>query len=170
MHRVDGQDYAAGNLFRAGNPLTGEQATELTADVLNALQQEIAHVVEAEGLALVKVDNTQLHQAIVLAIARVAVPYIAAARGPRYVAAAAALTPGTVLVDSFAASFVLTLPAAPVLGDAIELIDARATWGTNPVTIARNGNNIEGLAQDLLLNVSDQRLIVWFNDTEWRLN
>lgn len=70
MHRVDGADFAAGNLFREGNPALGLLATQLTADIMNAFQQEIATVIENEGIALVKADNTQLKTAIEKTVVR----------------------------------------------------------------------------------------------------
>ncbi|MDB5966844.1 MAG: Phage-related tail fiber protein [Polaromonas sp.] len=90
--------------------------------------------------------------------------------GMRYVNSARAVSTGSpYLVDSSAGSFNLTLPGAPTLGDGIEFIDARSTWGTNTVTLLRNGQTIMAAAQDLVLNVSDQRFTIWFNGSDWRL-
>jgi hypothetical protein len=65
MHRVDGPGATPGNLFTEGNPATAVPATTVTADIMNALQEEICAVIEqGGGLALDKPDNTQLLQAI----------------------------------------------------------------------------------------------------------
>ena len=42
-----------------------------------------------------------------------------------------------------------TLPASPTLGDFISFIDYNATFDTNNLTVARNGNPIQGSATDL---------------------
>lgn len=68
MHRIDGPGHI-GNQFTEGNPTTGTPATEVTADILNALQEEVAAVIEGAGLALIKADNAQLLEAIGLLIA-----------------------------------------------------------------------------------------------------
>lgn len=66
MHRIDGADATPANLFTEGNPTSGAQATVVTADWLNAVQQEICAVVEGAGLALDKLNNAQLLAAIAL--------------------------------------------------------------------------------------------------------
>ena len=171
MHRVDGQDYAPGHLFREGDPVNGILATQVTADIMNALQEEICAVIQGEDIDLVKADNTQLRQAVVAMIARLT-PGNAAMR---YVSADAPIVKGPpYLVDSYNGSFTLTLPPLEQLahGYAIELIDPRETWGAHPVLLARNGNTIEGYADDLSLNVSYQRFTIWWDQVggnTWRL-
>ena len=53
---------------------------------------------------------------------------------------------------SFAAR-TLTLPANPPAGSWVEIWDAVGTFGANNLTIARNGQNIMGLAQDMIVDV-----------------
>jgi microcystin-dependent protein len=50
--------------YRAGNPATGQSATELSFDTMNAVQEEIAGVIEGASIALVPGNNTQLIAAI----------------------------------------------------------------------------------------------------------
>lgn len=69
MHRIDGVGATIDNLFTEGNPGTGTPATQVTADFMNAVQEEIAHVIEEAELELDKEDNTQLHAAILALIA-----------------------------------------------------------------------------------------------------
>lgn len=64
MHRIDGPGAAPGGFFRAGDPSTGTPATTVTPEWCNSVQDEIAHVVEAAGIALDKTDNSQLLEAI----------------------------------------------------------------------------------------------------------
>lgn len=58
-----------------------------------------------------------------------------------------------IAANTLAGSFTLTLPSNPAAGDAIDIFDYSDTFDTNPLTIARNGQNIEGLADDLVANV-----------------
>jgi hypothetical protein len=58
-----------------------------------------------------------------------------------------------IAADTSAGSFTLTLPANPAAGDAIDIFDYSDTFDTNPLTIGRNGKNIEGEAEDLVANV-----------------
>lgn len=64
MHRIDGAGATANNRFTEGNPTTGTPATAVTADFMNALQDELVAVIAEAGLALNKADNSQLRQAI----------------------------------------------------------------------------------------------------------
>ncbi|MDH5753429.1 MAG: hypothetical protein OEZ59_13545, partial [Deltaproteobacteria bacterium] len=63
MHRVDGPGHD-NNQFTEGDPGQGIEPTTVTADIANALQEEIAQTIEATGLGLEKADNTQLWKAI----------------------------------------------------------------------------------------------------------
>jgi len=71
MHRIDGDGHVD-NMFVEGNPATGQEATRVTADWLNAVQEEAVAVIEAAGLALDKEDNTQLLAAIMSILSSVA--------------------------------------------------------------------------------------------------
>jgi hypothetical protein len=65
MHRIDGQGALPGGHFTEGDPQTGEIPTTVTADWAEALQEEIAAVIEDGGeAALNKLDNGQLVAAI----------------------------------------------------------------------------------------------------------
>lgn len=63
MHRND-HPTAPGGHHRAGDPARGTPATVFTADLAEALQEEMAHVIEAFLGPLVKADNYQLKEAI----------------------------------------------------------------------------------------------------------
>lgn len=64
MHRIDTPGAGVGGVWITGNPITGIPSTIIGADFLNAAQEEIARVIEAEGFALDKSDNGQLRRAI----------------------------------------------------------------------------------------------------------
>jgi hypothetical protein len=52
-------------------------------------------------------------------------------------------------IDTTSATVTATLPSSPTLGDFISFIDYSGTFDTNNLTIARNGNKIQGDASDL---------------------
>ena len=52
-------------------------------------------------------------------------------------------------VNTSAAAITATLPASPTLGDFISFVDYSGTFDTNNLTVARNGNPIQGSATDL---------------------
>mgnify|MGYP006347675451 CR=1 FL=1 len=58
----------------------------------------------------------------------------------------------TYFCDTSAASFSLTLPASPMQGDRVGLIDALRSFALQPLTVLRNGQRIEGTEDDLLIN------------------
>jgi hypothetical protein len=64
MHRIDGADPGPGNSFVEGDPISGVPPTQITDDWLNAVQEEVAGVVEASGQILSKPNNAQLLAAI----------------------------------------------------------------------------------------------------------
>jgi hypothetical protein len=46
------------------------------------------------------------------------------------------------LVDTSGGGVIMTLPSSPTLGDKIQMIDVKGTYGTNNLTINNNGNPI----------------------------
>jgi len=74
MYRIDNPEATATiptpaiagapGFFQGGNPQAGVKATIVDADWLNAVQEEISHVIEQAGITLSKTDRTQLAQAL----------------------------------------------------------------------------------------------------------
>ena len=67
-------------------------------------------------------------------------------------------------VNTTTAAITATLPASPTLGDFVSFIDYAATFDTNNLTIARNGKNIQGVAEDLTVSVERAGLTLVFTD------
>ena len=67
-----------------------------------------------------------------------------------------------VAADTTAGAFTLTLPASPSNGDTVSILDYAGTFDTNNLTIARNGSNIESLAEDMTCNVEDAAFTLVF--------
>lgn len=63
MHRIDGAGHVD-RLFVAEDPATLRPPTEITPEIMNAFQEELATLIEWAGIALAKGDNTQLKQAL----------------------------------------------------------------------------------------------------------
>jgi hypothetical protein len=73
-------------------------------------------------------------------------------------------------VDTTAAR-TITLPAAPGVGDEVQIMDASGTAATNNITVLRNGNKINGLTEDAIIDVDmDMASFVYSGSTVgWRL-
>lgn len=56
------------------------------------------------------------------------------------------------IADTSGGVYTITLPASPSEGDSIKIGDG-GDWETNNLTVARNGSNIEGSADDFILNL-----------------
>lgn len=63
--------------------------------------------------------------------------------------------------------FTITLPAANLVeGDSIQIIDATGVTGASNITVARNGNRIQNLLNDLVINVNNSAItLVWSGST-----
>ena len=60
----------------------------------------------------------------------------------------------------------ITLPASPSAGDNVIVLDISGTASTANITVAANGNNITGAADDLLLDVDNASVsLVYINST-----
>jgi hypothetical protein len=76
-----------------------------------------------------------------------------------------------VFADTTSGIITLTLPASPVTGNRVRVLDPKGTWGTNKCIIARNGNKIAGYTSDLELTIpADSVELVFYSATsDWRL-
>ena len=68
-------------------------------------------------------------------------------------------------------AFTITLPASPVVGTQVTILDAGNYFDINNLTVGRNGSNINGAASDLTANVKGARIqLVYFNVGQgWRV-
>jgi hypothetical protein len=70
------------------------------------------------------------------------------------------------------AAVTLTLPESPLIGDTIMVTDVSAAGAaTNYITLARNGQPIQGLAEDLVIDITSASIkLMYSNSTAgWRL-
>ena len=67
-------------------------------------------------------------------------------------------------VNTTSAAITATLPASPTLGDEIAFIDYARTFDTNNLTVARNGNPIQGSATDLTVSIEGSGFTLVFVD------
>lgn len=145
MHRIDGPGNVA-NRFSQGDPTVGQQATMVTADWANAVQEEIAHVIEEAGIVLDKASSTQLYEALVALIAGVVGDGDGAVPTTRIVAAAGLATGG----GNLSADRTITVPKASA-GDV-----ATGTDDTKAVTsLALQG----GIGGQLLAGIGYKTLL-----------
>jgi hypothetical protein len=83
--------------------------------------------------------------------------------------ATTALSGSGYIADTTGGAFTVTLPATPVAGDRVVITDATGDWGTNNLTVGRNSSTIEGLAEDLVLNVSDLYVTLLYSGLTWQV-
>ena len=67
--------------------------------------------------------------------------------------------------NTTSSAFTVTLPASATIGDFISFIDYAGTFDTNNLTIARNGHNIQGVAEDLTVSVERAGLTLVYVDS-----
>jgi hypothetical protein len=74
-----------------------------------------------------------------------------------------------VLTDTTGGAFTVALPATPATGDQVVVADAGGVWGTNNLTVGRNGSTIDGLAQDLVCDISGVSVQFVYSGTTWEV-
>ena len=91
-------------------------------------------------------------------------------KGPKtrgYTAATANITAiagDQILANTTGGSFTVTLPASPAVGDEVVIIDARAQFATNSLTVDRNGSPINSGTDNLVLSTSGQAITLVYVD------
>ncbi|MBA3027431.1 MAG: hypothetical protein FP816_01260 [Desulfobacteraceae bacterium] len=69
MHKIDSPNADASNEFRDGDPILGQDATEVWSKFLNTIQRELVAIPVAAGIALDDEDDTQVLQGILALVA-----------------------------------------------------------------------------------------------------
>lgn len=73
------------------------------------------------------------------------------------------------LTDTSGGPFTVTLPATPATGAQVVVADAGSNWGTNNLTVGRNGSTIQGLAQDLVCDITGASVQLVYDGTTWEV-
>ena len=74
-----------------------------------------------------------------------------------------------VLANTTGGAFTVTLPATPATGDQCVVADAGGAFGTNNLTVDRNGSTISGLAENLVLNINSVSVQFVYDGTTWEI-
>ena len=74
-----------------------------------------------------------------------------------------------VLTNTTGGAFTVTLPATPATGAQVVIADAGAFWGTNNLTVGRNGSTIGDLAQDLVCDITGASVQLVYDGTTWEV-
>jgi len=74
-----------------------------------------------------------------------------------------------VLANTSGGAFTVTLPATPSTGAQVVVADAGGVWGTNNLTVARNGSTISGLAEDMVLDINGASVQFVYDGTTWEI-
>ncbi|MEI7954409.1 MAG: hypothetical protein WCJ66_04500 [Verrucomicrobiota bacterium] len=70
-------------------------------------------------------------------------------------------------VNTTSAAITITLPASPSSGPSILFCDAAQKFATNALTVARNGNTIGGLAEDLIVATNGASFGMFYSGSTW---
>jgi hypothetical protein len=67
-------------------------------------------------------------------------------------------------VNTTSAAITVTLPSSPSAGDIVGIKDYANTADTNNITIGRNGSNIQGIANDFVINTEGRSVVLVYVD------
>ena len=66
-----------------------------------------------------------------------------------------------------AGSITITLPATPTVEDTVQLIDVSGNAGTANITVARNGEEIQNVAKDLVIDINNASPILTYTGSTY---
>lgn len=72
------------------------------------------------------------------------------------------------IADTGGGAFTINLPATPSTGFQVIIADGD-NWATNNLTVGRNGSTIEGLAQDLVCDITGASVTLIYDGTTWEV-
>jgi len=74
-----------------------------------------------------------------------------------------------VLTSTASSAFTVTLPASPFVGAQVVVVDTAGTWGTNNLTVGRNGATIDGLSEDLVCDINNVSIQLIYTGSTWEV-
>lgn len=76
-----------------------------------------------------------------------------------------------IVANTESGAFTVSLPATPAIGDEVSILDGAGTFGSNNLTVNRNGEKIMGVAEDFIFELDNSAgIFVYYNTTYgWRL-
>lgn len=72
------------------------------------------------------------------------------------------------IADTTASAFTITLPASPTVGQEVTIADGY-DWRINNLTVARNGSTIEGLTDDVTLDIGGLVTTFIYDGSTWEI-
>jgi hypothetical protein len=72
-----------------------------------------------------------------------------------------------ILADTSGGAFTVTLPATPAAGAQVVVADSGNAWGTNNLTVGRNGSTIGGLAENLVCDITGASVQLVYDGSTW---
>ena len=72
-------------------------------------------------------------------------------------------------VSTTASARTITLPGSPSAGDIVEFMDKDASFGTNNMTISRNGSTIEGSSANLTADMTSTNFYMQYSGSTWEV-
>jgi hypothetical protein len=73
-----------------------------------------------------------------------------------------------VVADTTGGTFTVTLPGSPAIGTQVSIVDGNS-WSDTNLTVARNGSTIEGLAEDLVLDIGGVSVHLVYDGITWNV-
>lgn len=73
-----------------------------------------------------------------------------------------------IIADTASGVFTVFLPATPTTGAQVSIVDGN-NWGINNLTVGRNGSTIEGLSEDLVLDIASVSVQFIYDGTTWEV-
>ena len=72
-----------------------------------------------------------------------------------------------IFADTTTIEWILMLPFSPAIGDSVEINDLAASWDDKNLTVSRNGQLINGLAEDLICDIKNCAVKLVYSNTTY---
>ena len=146
------------------NTLTSTSTTEALSANMGKTLQDSKQATLVSGTTIKTINSTSL-----LGSGNIEVEYkynYTAVKTAAYTAVHKDVIP----CNTSALAFTITLPITPAANTVVTIQDIATSFELKPLTVARNGQTIMGLASNMLLDVNDLRYEFIFLNNTWRVS
>lgn len=138
-------------------------------DYTSGVGATIAQIIDGLVLEINVTQTNGIVPVTALNVANTSLTLTADVAGVAFTASINANMAVTTTIANKPGEFTITLPATPTADDKVSFLDVVGNFSVDNLTVARNGETIMGLAEDMVVSTNNISFELIYTNSDWRL-